>query len=95
VAPPSSALVRRAAMSSARPGSLGRFRRTLAGFRRRGGFAILSKLGHPRHEGRLHDGGIDIPQSVLGPGARCAHPAACSEDARPESSPTKTVAQDG
>ena len=49
-------------------GRLGRFRRTLAGFRRRGqgGFAPLSKLGHPRRERHLHDGGIDIPQGVLG-----------------------------
>ena len=30
------------------------------------GFAPLSKLGHPRRERRLHDGGIDIPQGVLG-----------------------------
>ena len=26
----------------------------------------LSKLGHPRRERHLHDGGIDIPQGVLG-----------------------------
>jgi hypothetical protein len=29
-------------------------------------FATLSKLGYARRERRLHDGGIDIPQSVLG-----------------------------
>jgi hypothetical protein len=28
--------------------------------------ASLSKLGHPRGERDLHDGGIDIPQGVLG-----------------------------
>ena len=34
--------------------------------RRQGDLAILPKLGHPGREGRLHDGGVDIPQSVLG-----------------------------
>jgi hypothetical protein len=44
------------------------FRGALAGLYRRGqgAFAALSKLGHPRGEGGLQDGGIDVPQSVLG-----------------------------
>jgi hypothetical protein len=44
------------------------FRGTLAGFCRRGqgAFATLSKFGHPRGERRLHNGGMDVPQGVLG-----------------------------
>jgi hypothetical protein len=58
----------------------------MAGFRRRGqgGFAILPKLGHPRRERRLHDGGIDIPQGVLG-AERTLRPRGgfvCGADAR-------------
>jgi hypothetical protein len=49
-------------------GSLGHFHMPITGFRRRGqgGLAPLPKLSHPRCERHLHDGGIDIPQGVLG-----------------------------